>query len=347
MDNLFDHLATSVTQARTLEELTRPLLEMLEAVTGLESTYLTTIDLDGGTQSILYARNTLPSFTIPEQLTVPWDDTLCKRALDENKPFSNTVAEDWGDSAAAKALGIQTYVSTPVNVGEGGELYGTLCAASASRHVMDDQAQRALGLFARLIGQYVERERLLSQLVKVNEYLTQVALTDALTGLPNRRALQDSLARLLSQGKRQQAAVLVAFVDLDGFKAINDGHGHEAGDIFLTQVGQRLRDALRGGDLAARIGGDEFVVTGIGPQADINPDEACSAFQRRIDQSLRGHYLLAPDLDLDYAGASVGVLAVAPGTKDATEALRDADALMYKIKKVRKIEAAESAQSPK
>src|SRR5262249_20769327 len=150
--------------------------------------------------------------------------TLCKRALDENRGFTNEASEVWGDSGAARALGIQTYLSRPVRLGEGGELYGTLCAASSGRHELDARAERMLGLFARLIGQDAEREKLVQELHQANERLPRPALTDTLTGLPNRRALHQNLQRLLAQGERQETAVLVAFVDLDGFKAINDRH---------------------------------------------------------------------------------------------------------------------------
>jgi diguanylate cyclase len=70
-------LAVSVARARTLEELVRPLLEMLEAITGLESTYLTTIDEEAGVQHVLFARNT-HTLQIPEGMSVPWKSTLCK-----------------------------------------------------------------------------------------------------------------------------------------------------------------------------------------------------------------------------------------------------------------------------
>jgi len=129
MDSFFAQLSDSVARARTLEELTRPLLELLETVTGLESTYLTTIDLAEGLQRVVYARNS-HDLQIPEGLTVPWGDTLCKRALDEGRLYTDNVGSIWGDSEAARLLGIQTYVSTPVRTDDGA-LYGTLCAASS------------------------------------------------------------------------------------------------------------------------------------------------------------------------------------------------------------------------
>ena len=96
-------LSDSLVGAHSLEELVRPLLELLEAVTGLESTYMTAIDEVAGLQHILYARNTR-RLQIPEGLSVPWDDTLCKRALDEGRMYTDDVADCWGDSDAARAL---------------------------------------------------------------------------------------------------------------------------------------------------------------------------------------------------------------------------------------------------
>src|SRR5579862_1519455 len=120
-------LSRSATAAESLEELARPLLEMLHAATGLESTYLTSVDLAAGEQHVQFALNA-GSLTIPEGLTVPWNDTLCKRALDEGTLFCNDVAERWSDSEAATALGIKTYASAPVRTSDG-LLVGTLCAS--------------------------------------------------------------------------------------------------------------------------------------------------------------------------------------------------------------------------
>lgn len=340
MDELIDQLSVTVTSAKTLEELTRPFLEMLESVTGMESTYLTTIDLQHSVQEILYARN-VGHMVIPEGLAVPWEDTLCKRALDAEVRFANDVDTRWPDSATAREIGIKTYLSTPVHLGDGA-LYGTLCAASAGRHELSPKAQHMLSLFATLIAQQVEREQLLQKLLHANARLTALATTDPLTQLVNRRALKNELTRLLALGTRQGTAVLVAFIDLDGFKAINDTHGHDAGDLFLVAVADRLRAVLRKEDLAARWGGDEFVVIGLGPEVLEQLPAARHAFHERVQQATVGEYRLA-DVLLHYPGASVGVLGVAPHTQDADEALKAADAAMYQVKLVRK---AGSARKP-
>lgn len=329
MDSFFAQLSESVNQARTLEDLTRPLLEMLEAVTGLESTYLTTIDLGQGLQHVVYARNS-KDLQIPEGLSVPWGDTLCKRALDEGRPYTDNVCNIWGDSDAARLLGIQTYVSTPVRTDDGA-LYGTLCAASSQRQPLTPQAEHVLRLFAGLIEQHVERERLVEQLQAVNVELRTQALTDALTGLLNRRALMQELARLTSLAQRTGSWLLAGAIDLDGFKAVNDTHGHDAGDEFLRGVAERLQAALRAGDVLARMGGDEFVVLGLGPKLSEDGVGAAELMRRRLAAATAGRYAAA-QATVDYQGASVGVACLDPQQAGAQEVLRESDAAMYRVK---------------
>ena len=345
MSEILAQLSQSVSAARSVEELTRPLLEMLEAVTGLESTYLTFIDEAQGVQHVLYARNS-STMQIPEGLTVPWHDTLCKRALDEGRTFTDDVAGCWGDSQAARELNIRTYVSTPVRMGDG-TLYGTLCAASASSHARTPEGERILTLFAYLIGQQVEREQLIQKLLSANQQLATVAATDPLTGLPNRRALVEALERMFAHGLRQQMGVQIAFIDLDGFKAINDTHGHEVGDQFLMAITQRLQGLLRAEDMAARLGGDEFVVASLSAHTGQAAEAAQEALAQRIAQATQGHFDL-PGATLDYTGPSVGVVTIAPDRNHRVEdALRLADQTMYRVKLARRLaHAPRIAQAP-
>ena len=88
MDHLLSLLSETIPKAQNLEQLTRPLLTLLSQVTGMESTYLTTIDTDQGIQRVEFARNS-GDMVIPEGLVVPWGDTLCKRALDEGRDHRN------------------------------------------------------------------------------------------------------------------------------------------------------------------------------------------------------------------------------------------------------------------
>ncbi|MEQ1440093.1 sensor domain-containing diguanylate cyclase [Fontimonas sp. SYSU GA230001] len=324
MQDILLRLARSVSDAQELEGLTRPLLELLEAVTGLESTYLTTIDEAAGVQHVLFSRNT-SRMQIPEGLSVPWGDTLCKRALDENLPYCADVAAHWGDSDAARALGIQTYLSQPVRTADG-QLYGTLCAASPRKVEIRSDTLKILGLFAQLIAHQVDRERAVREMRKAHAELTAHALTDALTGVANRRALEIELRRRLGAAQPAGRTLQVAFIDLDGFKAINDRHGHDVGDRFLIHIAKRLQATMQPGDFVARNGGDEFVVVTTGCDDD--------ALRRQLEAATTGRFEYG-EVVIDYPGASVGVVHAEPGESDVATLLRRADAAMYAVKKSR------------
>ncbi|MFM1639941.1 GGDEF domain-containing protein [Aeromonas salmonicida] len=337
MDTILQALSVQVTEARDLESLTRPLLEMLETVTGLESTYLTQIDLEQSAQHILYARNSA-ALQIPEGGSVDWSDTLCRRALDEGRLYAADVADRWGDSAAARAMGIRTYMSSPVRTSSG-SLYGTLCGASAEHKPLVTGSEHLIAFFARLIAEHVEREQLLQQLQQANNELSRQALSDPLTGLPNRRALMLELHRLFSLLKRTGHPLLISFIDLDGFKAINDTHGHDAGDLLLQTMAQQLAGALRSGDLLARVGGDEFVAVGMGPlSGEETVEAAVHSFQHRLFAQSQVQLPLASQV-LNYPGASVGVVAVDPASISIDDALRQADACMYAVKRQRRAQS--------
>lgn len=325
-------LSDSINGADSLEELVRPLLEMLEAVTGLESTYMTEIDEAAGLQRILYARNSRV-LQIPEGLAVAWEDTLCKRALEQECMYVDDVGAVWGDSNAARELGIATYASTPI-LGRDGGVYGTLCAASDERKPMSANAERVLRMFSRLIGQQVEREQLLTELRTANHALAHSALSDMVTGLPNRRALIDELRRRLARTERQRAALLIAFIDLDGFKAINDAHGHVAGDRMLALFATAVSGAVRAGDYCARLGGDEFVVLASVPSADA--EIALATLQQRLLDATRGRFELGDGIAIDYPGPSIGVILAPTDQHDVDAVLAVADAAMYSVKRLRK-----------
>ncbi len=345
MEALIAQLSTTVPKARSLEQLTRPLLDMLGTVTGLESTYLTTVDERAAQQRVVLARNA-GTLQIREGLVVDWQDTLCRRALEEDHPVTLDVPQRWPDSAAARRLGIQTFVSTPVR-SDDGALIGTLCGASAQARPVDSQALALMSLFSALVGQFIQRERLVEELRAANEQLATFALTDPLTGLPNRRALFDELQRLIQRASRDGSSVLVGCIDLDGFKAINDRLGHQRGDQFLREVAQRLSLEMRGSDMLARMGGDEFVVVGPGldlragrsaePGAVMDHPEALQAaatLQQRATLATVGRFELDGEA-VQYAGASVGVVALNPVGLTAEEALHRADARMYEVKRAR------------
>jgi diguanylate cyclase (GGDEF)-like protein/PAS domain S-box-containing protein len=153
------------------------------------------------------------------------------------------------------------------------------------------------------------------------ERLAHEAQHDALTGLPNRRRMQDVLGTTLRTG-----GVAVLFVDLDGFKPVNDAHGHEAGDELLRQVAHRLSACVREQDVLARVGGDEFVVLMPGIVTAADAESMGARIRLAIAQPfpIDGHQV--------QIGASVG-LHVGTSADDPDEVLRAADHAMYAVKK--------------
>jgi diguanylate cyclase len=332
--SLLGALVATVTHAHTLEALARPLLELLQTATGMESTYMTRLDESAGVLHVLYARNTY-RLAVPEGLSMPWQSTLCKRALDESRFYTDDVAGQWGDCEMGRSLGVVTYLSAPIR-GKDGELFGTLCAVSDERKTRSETSTHILSLFAHVISQQVERERLLAALHQANSSLATTALIDAMTQLPNRRALLEEMQRRLAS-PHEGLALIVAFVDLDNFKPINDRFGHEIGDQLLQAVAKRIRRMLRDSDMAARVGSDEFVI--LAQEQRERADEAGAALARRLESATKGRFKLDSAL-IDYEGASVGVVVAEPNCASAQALLNKADAAMNVVKRLRKHDAA-------
>ena len=327
-DFILARVSQTLANEHSLETLVRQLLEMLELVTRMESTYLTRIDFDAQRQHIMYAHNS-SEMQIPEGFSVPWNDSLCKRALDDRCIFSNDVAERWRSCLAAQDLGIATFFSIPVRLTDG-SLFGTLCATSRERQPYNIEGEQVMNLFANLISHYVEKETLVQQLRAANVALEMHSYTDELTGLPNRRSLFKHLAAQFSQAREQQRSVLLIFIDLDDFKAINDRFGHPCGDSFLIQIGERLAARVRSGDIVGRLGGDEFLIVGPGPDS-ADQQEYIAALR----QALAGIYFLG-EHRINYPGASFGVIEADPWQIDVELALRAADEAMYQDKQSRR-----------
>lgn len=326
-DIILARVSQTLATEQSLESLVRQLLEMLELVTQMESTYLTRVDDSTRLQHVVYARNS-NQLQIPEGHSLPWDNSLCKRAVDDDCYFSNDVGNRWGDCEAAKALGIKTFFTTPIHLTDG-SFYGTLCASSRDKHNFSLNSEHVLTLFASLIARYIEKESLVAQLQEANAALVAYSYTDALTGLANRRAVYEQLTTLFTRAHTHQARVLVAFIDLDDFKAINDVHGHQAGDEFLIQVGQRLGSVMSHEDIVGRLGGDEFLVA-----CELPPDGKAAAFVEQLRRQIQGHYQLG-DHHLHYPGASIGFIDADPRSIDAEHAIQAADTAMYLDKKNR------------
>lgn len=150
---------------------------------------------------------------------------------------------------------------------------------------------------------------------------------DALTGLPNRNLLQARLNEEIAHLAKSGGTLACHYLDLDGFKEVNDRLGHQAGDAILQMVGQRLAAALRVGDTAARIGGDEFVVLQTGLQTG---DEARAVAERIIRTISASYAYRGETLEI---GASIGVALAPRDGVDAQQLMARADAALYRAKR--------------
>lgn len=178
-----------------------------------------------------------------------------------------------------------------------------------------------------MLASFAGRVALAISNMQLRETLREQALRDPLTGLYNRRIMEEGLAREIARAGRESTPLVVGFVDIDHFKDFNDTYGHEAGDYVLKQVGGYLRDHARAGDLVSRYGGEEFVTVWLG--ADL-----ASAFARA--EGLREG---VEALDLELSGQALGGVTLSIGIAllgehgDSAEALlSSADAALYEAK---------------
>lgn len=158
------------------------------------------------------------------------------------------------------------------------------------------------------------------------ERIEYLALHDGLTQLPNRHYMMEHLTRLVSQAERKNARLALLFVDLDGFKAINDARGHQAGDVVLREMARRLQSSVRKADLVARFGGDEFLIA----LTDITSAEDAGRIAEHVLQAIR-----APlgDKSQPYTvGASIGISLYPENGQTPVNLIAQADAAMYQAK---------------
>ncbi len=173
---------------------------------------------------------------------------------------------------------------------------------------------------------HARTHRLAHSLARANEELVQAALHDPLTRLPNRILLQDRIEQAVEKARRKQEQFAVMFLDLDGFKGINDAYGHQAGDTLLVEVATRVRGLLRSQDTLSRLGGDEFVLV----IATTDPEGAAMVAQRIVD-TVAASALPVQGIDL-HVTASIGIALYPSDGGSERELMAHADAAMYHTK---------------
>jgi diguanylate cyclase (GGDEF)-like protein len=192
-----------------------------------------------------------------------------------------------------------------------GQRVGVVCSFGNEPRAVSESERAALVALARQTGSQLQLR------VHAAE-MRDLAVTDSLTGLPNRSLLMDRLEIALAARSQEGSRVGVLFCDVDRFKAINDTWGHDAGDRVLCWIGERLTSAMRAGDTVARIAGDEFVAVCPGLTGQLDLD----AVVARVTAATAQPSPIGP------VGVSIGAVLSRTGD-DAAQVLRRADAAMY------------------
>ncbi len=277
--------------------------------------------IQGSEVVVLYAMGE----SIPAGSRLPIEQTYMRHFFGSPEPFciDDITNSEFRSDRARDWQPWQSLIGATIFVGEVPKGVVIFFGRMPRTELFDDGDRSFLQVVASLIGSAMERDR-------QQQELSERALTDALTGLPNRPAFNDAIRAAFARAQRSKSTLGVLFCDLDGFKSVNDTFGHAAGDALLRGCSERLRATLREGDYVARIGGDEFVVF----RCDECGDDDNQYLANRIVAAL------SEPFDLDGCVVQIGVsigYAVFPDDADtAGELIRVADEAMYLAKRAGK-----------
>jgi two-component system cell cycle response regulator len=263
----------------------------------------TVVEAAGGAAALVLCREQQPDVVLLD-VEMPemsgWDVLAAMKAdpgLRDVPVVFLTGRSDTADMVDGLRLGAHDYLRKPC---EPAELLARVQAAARVKRLQDELRQR-------------------------NEELDLVSRTDSLTGLHNRRHVEEYLARLLSLARRNGEPIAVLLVDIDHFKLVNDGHGHDAGDVVLREVADRMARIVRLEDMVGRWGGEEFLVV-----LPNTATQGAAELAERLRQAVAEEPCRLPDGGAVQVTISLGCAASL--TDDAGPLVRSADAAMYEAK---------------
>ncbi len=182
-------------------------------------------------------------------------------------------------------------------------------------------------LLVRSIRYAIERHRTLKELKQAQLKMQHMAHHDRLTGLPNRQLFLDILCKSVARASRNGKMVAVLFLDLDGFKSVNDNQGHGVGDLLLQAVAERLRGSIRESDLVARVGGDEFIII---IDCIHSVKDVTKVSKKIVKETSRAFFLDGNEL---FVTASIGISLYPHDSSDMETLVKNADFAMYIAKR--------------
>ena len=255
------------------------------------------------------------------QSSAPVGRTMLRHAIAAGDIFvvDDMRDERWRADPSGRSEQYESYVAVPIALG--GTTYGVAgFAAQRARDVPLSQADRDfIRLIGALLGVAIERR-------EQQQQLDSLAFFDSLTGLPNRVLLEDRIVQTIETARRKSTVFAIVFLDLDGFKAVNDAGGHSAGDAVLRTVAKRLRGAVRASDTVARMGGDEFVVV----LPEVRDAAGAADVAAKLIADVSEPYEAGGERRV--LGASAGIALYPHDGGDAEALLINADRALYRAK---------------
>lgn len=323
MELLFDTALLDTPEQEVFDNLTRMAVEVTHAPVALISL------VDARRQWFL-------SHTGTDMRETSRDVAFCAHAILHNEmmevPDARNDPRFRDNPLVTGHPGVRFYAGMPL-VFPSGEVLGTLCVIDDKPRTLSEEQRQALRTLARSTVSEIELRRRVRHLEEESERrrlaearITHLATRDQLTGLPNRTTFRDRLDHDVQLSLRRNESLGVMFIDLDGFKLINDTLGHDVGDEVLVVVAERLRAVLRGSDTPARLGGDEFAALLPSVSSEAEALQVANKLVASLEQPIlaRGHTL--------QLGASIGAALFPEHGRLGDEVLRHADLAMYHAK---------------
>jgi diguanylate cyclase (GGDEF)-like protein/PAS domain S-box-containing protein len=267
-----------------------------------------TTDINGHVQLLNPIAETLTGWTQREAHGRPLDEVFRIVNKDTHHPVENPAYRAIYEGAI---VGLSTH--------------SLLISKNSKEHYIEDSAAPIRDSEGHILGCVLVFHNI-TEKYQLMEQISWQAGHDTLTRLPNRALLSDRIGQAIAHSQRQEQLLLVCFMDLDGFKAVNDKHGHELGDKLLIEVAQRLVNVVRGDDTISRLGGDEFVLL-LGEIR--NMDEIDILLTRILEEMARPFVIGQRTLQIS---ASIGTTIYPFDSSDNDTLLRHADQAMYQAK---------------
>ena len=318
LETLFN-IGTTVSQILNLEELLVNVLDKVLEVTGAEVTGIFLLD-EKTKDLVLRAERGMSSSFVREVRVLSAGDGVLKQVLETGKPLlvENISLDPRFNHHGTKKERVQSFAALSIMAKE--KILGVMGVGSYGHLEFPDWEVRMLAIIANQIGMAIENAQLY-------EHALELAFTDGLTGLYNRRYVMDQIEREFIRAQRSKAPLSLIMVDLDGLKEINDRFGHHVGDSFLKEVARIVRVNTRASDVAARWGGDEFML--LAPGTDSG---SASKIAERIRAQVERYKIKLEGGEVGIT-ISAGIVSYPAHASVVSELLKKADEAMYNAKR--------------